>query len=72
MPKRHTVPRTAAPCRFLTEKTNPLCFLLDPADRMEVVNRYTVKFVLKEPCVWLVDTLALPNDMWIIAPKVVQ
>jgi ABC-type transport system substrate-binding protein len=36
------------------------------------MERYAVKFVLKEPFVWMVDTLALPSGMWIIAPKVVQ
>jgi peptide/nickel transport system substrate-binding protein len=41
-------------------------------DRVEVVDRYTVKFVLKEPYVWLVNTLAFPWSTWIIAPEVVQ
>src|SRR5262249_9088464 len=58
--------------RFLTEKGNPVRFLLDPVDRVEVVDRYTVKFVLKEPFVWLIETLALAGAMWIIAPEVVQ
>jgi ABC-type oligopeptide transport system substrate-binding subunit len=40
--------------------------------RVEVVDRYAVQFVLQEPCVWLVDTLALPSGIWIIAPEVVQ
>jgi peptide/nickel transport system substrate-binding protein len=31
-----------------------------------------VKFVLKEPFVWLVHMLANPVDTWIIAPEVVQ
>src|SRR5262249_61547422 len=35
-------------------------------------DRYTVKFVLKEPYVWLVNALANPWSMWIIAPEVVQ
>jgi peptide/nickel transport system substrate-binding protein len=56
--------------RFLTEKGNPLRFLLDVVDRVEVVDRYTVKFLLKEPFAWLVETLALPSGMWIIAPEV--
>src|SRR5215468_11901607 len=30
--------------RFLTEKGNPLRYLLDPVDRIEVVDRYTVRF----------------------------
>ena len=58
--------------RFLTEKANPRRFLLDPVDWVEVVDRYTVKFVLKEPFVWLIDTLASPFAMWIIAPEVVD
>ena len=46
--------------------------MLDSVDRVEVVDRYTVKFVLKEPYVWLVNTLAFPWSTWIIAPEVVQ
>jgi peptide/nickel transport system substrate-binding protein len=58
--------------RFLTEKANPLRFMLDPVDRVEVVDRYTVKFLLKEPFVWLVEILANPVGTWIIAPEVVD
>ena len=35
-------------------------------------DRYTVKFVLKEPFVWLVHMLANPAGAWIIVPEVVQ
>jgi peptide/nickel transport system substrate-binding protein len=56
--------------RFLTEQANALRFLLDPVDRVEVVDRYTVQFLLKEPFVWLIETLANPV-MGIIAPEVV-
>ncbi len=58
--------------RFLTEKANANRFLLEPVDRVEVVDRSTVKFLLKEPYVWLVDTLAFPWTMWIVAPEVVE
>jgi peptide/nickel transport system substrate-binding protein len=58
--------------RFLSEKANILRETLEPVDRVEVVDRYTVKFVLKEPFVWLVDRLASPSGMWIIAPEVVE
>jgi len=58
--------------RFRTEPGNPLRELLEPVDRVEVVNRYTVQFVLKEPFVWLLDVLARPQAMWIIAPEVVH
>jgi len=41
-------------------------------ERIEVVDRYTVKFVLKEPFVWFISVLAYPTSTWIIAPEVVQ
>jgi peptide/nickel transport system substrate-binding protein len=58
--------------RFLSEKGNVLRETLDPVERVEAVDRYTVKFVLKEPFVWLVHRLAGPEGMWIIAPEVVE
>ncbi len=58
--------------RFLTEKGNTNRYLLDSVERIEVVDRYTVKFILKEPYVWLVSVLAYPTSMWIIAPEAVQ
>jgi len=58
--------------RFLREPGNADRHMLASVDRIEVVDRYTVKFVLKEPYVWLVDVLANPRSMWIIAPEVVQ
>src|SRR2546425_12585 len=58
--------------RFLTEKGNANRYMLEPVDRVEVVDRYTVKFLLKEPFVWLVNMLANPLSMWIIAPEVVE
>src|SRR5262244_3120795 len=58
--------------RFLKEPANPLRFTLESVDRIEVVDRYTVKFLLKEPFVWLVNVLSNPYSTWIIAPEVVQ
>jgi peptide/nickel transport system substrate-binding protein len=58
--------------RFLTEKGNGNRYLLDSVDRIEVVDRYTVKFLLKEPYVWFLSVLAYPTSMWIIAPEVIQ
>ena len=57
--------------RFLQEKANVLRDTLEAVDRVEVVDRYTVEFVLKEPFVWLPHRLANPEGMWIIAPEVV-
>src|SRR3989454_3952919 len=58
--------------RFRAEPANPLRFTLESVDRIEVVDRYTVKFLLKEPFVWLVNVLANPYSTWIIAPEVVE
>ena len=58
--------------RFLTDPGNANRYMLDLVERVEVVDRYTVQFVLKEPYVWLVSALAYPWSMWIIAPEVVQ
>jgi peptide/nickel transport system substrate-binding protein len=58
--------------RFLMEPGNANRYMLDSVERVEVVDRYTVKFRLKEPYVWLVQTLAYPWSTWIIAPEVVQ
>ena len=58
--------------RFLAEQTNPNRYMLEAVDHVEVVDRYTVKFLLKEPFVWLANVLANPWSMWIIAPEVVQ
>jgi peptide/nickel transport system substrate-binding protein len=57
--------------RFLAEKGNAARYLLESVDHIEVVDRYMVKFLLKEPYVWLVDVLANPI-MWVIAPEVVE
>src|SRR2546430_15993506 len=58
--------------RFLTDPGNANRYILEPVERIEVVDRYTVKFLLKEPYVWFVSALAYPWSMWIIAPEVVQ
>ena len=58
--------------RFLTEKGNADRYILELVDRIEVVDRYTVKFLLKEPYVWLIDVLANPRSMWILAPEVLE
>src|SRR5438128_7744060 len=58
--------------RFLTEKGNADRYILESVDRVEIVDRYTVKFLLKEPYVWLLDVLANPRSMWLIAPEVVE
>src|SRR5207248_4552388 len=46
--------------RFLTEKGNANRYMLDTVDRIDVVDRYTVKFLLKELYVCSVNALAYP------------
>src|SRR5262247_2405440 len=48
------------------------CYMLESVDRVEVVDRYTVHFRLKEPFVWLTNVLANPWSMWIVAREVVE
>ncbi len=47
--------------RFMTEPGNAEPLYAGPVERIEVVDRYTVKFILKEPYVWLVNALAYPG-----------
>src|SRR2546427_2869113 len=56
--------------RFLTVPGTPERQLLESVDGVEVVDRYTVKFLLKEPFVWLLDILANAMCVWIVAPEV--
>ncbi len=58
--------------RFLSEKANPHRYLLDPVDRVEAVDRYTVRFRLREPFVWLLSVLASPWASWIVAREAVD
>jgi peptide/nickel transport system substrate-binding protein len=58
--------------RFLSEKGNPLRYTLEAVDRVDVVDRYTVRFRLKEPFVWLLDMLAVPSGTWIVAKEAVD
>ena len=57
---------------FLTGQGNAARYMLGPADRIEVVDRYTVRFHLTEPYVWFINALASPRSTWTIAPEVVQ
>src|SRR5215471_14755912 len=43
-----------------------------PVNVREVVDRYTVKFLLQEPFVWLIDVLANPVGTWNIPREVVE
>ena len=48
--------------RFRAEPGNANRYMLDPVERIEAVDRYTVRFRLREPYVWLVNALAYPSS----------
>src|SRR5499427_3948114 len=58
--------------RFLTVKGNPMAYMLKSVDRVDVVDRYTVKFVMKEPFSWLLEALATPMAVPIVARECVE
>ena len=57
--------------RFLTITGNPNKPVLEYVDRIEAVDKYTVKFTLKEPNAWFIDLLA-STSTWIIAKECVE
>src|SRR5437867_4441955 len=46
--------------RFLKVKGNANAYMLDSVTKVEPVDRYTVKFTLKEPFAWFLDMIANP------------
>ena len=58
--------------RFLTVAGNPSAYMLRAVERVEAVDRYTVKFALKEPFAWFLDMLANPISMAIVARECVE
>ncbi|HEY3068651.1 MAG TPA: ABC transporter substrate-binding protein [Methylomirabilota bacterium] len=58
--------------RFLTVKGNANAYMLRSVDRVEALDKYTVKIVLKEPFVWLLDVLANPMATAVVAKEVVD
>jgi len=57
--------------RFLTVKGNPNRPVLETVDRIDVLDKYTVKFALKEPNAWFLDMLA-STSTWIVAKECVE
>ena len=58
--------------RFLTLKGNPSAYMLKAVERVEALDRYTVKLSLKEPFGWLLDVLANPMAVAIVARECVE
>ena len=57
--------------RFLTLKGNPSRSMLEQVDKVEALDRYTVKFTLSEPFAWFLDYLAA-TVMWIVPREAVE
>ena len=58
--------------RFLTVSGNAYAYMLSSVSKVEPVDKYTVKFTLKEPFVWFLDVLANPMAVAIIAKEAVD
>ena len=58
--------------RFRTVKGNSNAYMLKSLDKVEAVDKYTVKFTLKEPFAWFLDMLASPMAIAIVAKEAVE
>ncbi|HEX9187419.1 MAG TPA: ABC transporter substrate-binding protein, partial [Vicinamibacteria bacterium] len=58
--------------RFTSEKGNANRPMLASLDRVEVVDKYTVRVVLKEPYAWFLDMLSNPMAVAIVAKEAVE
>ena len=58
--------------RFRTIKGNASAYMLSSLDRVEAPDKYTVKFMLKEPYVWFLDMLANPMAVAVVAKECVE
>ena len=58
--------------RFMTAKGHGNRFLMEPLDAVEVLDKYTVRFTLKEPYAWFIDVLAIPMACAIVAREAVE
>jgi peptide/nickel transport system substrate-binding protein len=58
--------------RFLTVKGNANAYMLSSVAKVEPLDRYTVKFTLKEPFAWFLEVLANPMAVAIVAKEAVD
>ncbi len=58
--------------RFRTLKGNANAYMLKSLDKVEAVDKHTVRFTLKEPFAWFLDMLANPMAVAIIAKEAVD
>src|SRR5215467_4304716 len=58
--------------RFVNEKGNAYRSMMASLDKVEAVDKYTVKMTLKEPYVWFLDMVANPMALAIIPKEAVE
>ena len=58
--------------RFLTTKGHANAHMLKAVDKVEAVDKHTVKFALKEPSAWFLDTLASPMVVGMVAKEAAE
>jgi peptide/nickel transport system substrate-binding protein len=58
--------------RFMTVKGNSNAYMLKSVDKVEAVDKYTVKITTREPFAWLLDMLASPMAVAIVAREAVE
>ena len=57
---------------FLTVKGNANAYMLKSVDKVEAVDKYTVKVTLKEPFAWFLDMVSNPHAVAIVAKEVLE
>jgi peptide/nickel transport system substrate-binding protein len=57
--------------RFLGTRANPNRTALEQLEKVEALDRHTVRFTLKEPFAWFLDALA-STTTWIVAREAVE
>ena len=57
--------------RFLSVKGNPNRAMLEQVEKIEALDKYTVKFTTMEPFAWLLDYLAA-TTMWVVPREAVE
>jgi peptide/nickel transport system substrate-binding protein len=55
--------------RFMTVPGSAYAYMLRSVDKVEAVDKHTVKFTLKEPYAWFLDILANPMAVAIVAKE---
>ncbi len=58
--------------RFVGEKGNANRYMMAALDKVEIVDKYTVKMTLKQPYVWFLEIVSNPMALAIVAREAVE